>query len=242
MRLRAPLLLLLLTACAVSRPVVLISANAEWQALLQQVPATPVADTPYGPWFTRTVGGREVIFFHGGFGKVRAAGSTQYAIDRWHPPLLMNLGTCGGFGDARVGDITLVDRTVIYDLLESMGDADETIADYSTKLDVSRWPAALNGRVRVGTIVSGDRDLIPAEVPRLAAKYGASIGDWESGAIAYVASHNRVPVVILRQVTDVVSESSNPTAGNLELYRQAAYGAMAALLKLADEALPALSP
>jgi adenosylhomocysteine nucleosidase len=234
-------LALLAAGCATPRPVVLISADSEWKALLEQVPAVAVSDTPYGPWFTHPLGDREVIFFHGGYGKVRAAGSTQYAIERWHPPLLLNLGTCGGFGPAQIGDVTLVDKTVIYDLLEAMGDADQTIADYSTALDVSRWPEGLRSRVRVGTIVSGDRDLVPAEVNRLAAKYHASVGDWESGAIAYVAAHNQVPLVILRQVTDVVTETSNPTAGNLELWQRSTRAAMASLLALAAEAMPAFA-
>jgi nucleoside phosphorylase len=46
----------------------------------------------------------DLAFLHGGWGKVAAAGSTQYAIDRWAPARLINLGTCGGFKGVLNGD------------------------------------------------------------------------------------------------------------------------------------------
>ena len=153
----------------------------------------------------------------------------------------MNLGTCGGFDDAKVQDVVLADKTVIYDLYEAMGDAAETIADYSTALDVTRWPKRLDAKVHRATVVSADRDLVPAELPALAAKYRASYGDWESGAIAYVAAHNKVPLYILRSVTDVVSATENPSAGNLELWQRATVTAMAQLVALLADALPDLT-
>jgi len=82
------------------------------------------------------------VFLHGGWGKIAAAASAQYAIDRWHPALLVNLGTCGGFaGRVEVGDVVLVERTVVYDIIERMGDPREAIADYATTLDLS-WVGA----------------------------------------------------------------------------------------------------
>jgi adenosylhomocysteine nucleosidase len=51
-----------------------------------------------------------VIFLHGGWGKVSAAASTQFAIYTWHPRIVINLGTCGGFeGEIARGEIILVD-------------------------------------------------------------------------------------------------------------------------------------
>src|SRR5258708_33534862 len=74
----------------------MISANAEWKVVVAQVPGAAVHDTPYGQWLRR--GSDGVVLFHGGYGKVAAAGSTQFAIDRWHPRLIINVGTCGGVG------------------------------------------------------------------------------------------------------------------------------------------------
>src|SRR5215813_6650980 len=113
------------------RVVALISANAEWKILRAQLTEPVQHDTPFGEWFVHRLGGQDVVFFHGGYGKVSAAGSTQYAIGRWHPALLVNLGTCGGFGGERkVGDIVLASETMIYDIVELMGDPEEAIADF----------------------------------------------------------------------------------------------------------------
>lgn len=223
------------------RAVILVSARAEWQALLPLLRGAPVHDTPFGDWVAQRLGGVEVVLFHGGYGKVSAAGSTQYAIDRWHPSLLVNLGTAGGFGEGiAVGDVVLATRTVIYDIVERMGDPDEAIADFATGLDVSAWPARLRGRVKAAPLVSADRDLDPADLPALRRKYQAPAGDWESGAIAFVAARNRTPVVILRAVSDVVGATGSAAYGDAAAWERATAGLMSGLLALTADALPDL--
>lgn len=223
------------------RVVALISADAEWRAVMTLLPGAELHDTPFGSWFLRRVGQEDVVFYHGGWGKVAAAGSTQYAIDRWHPALLINLGACGGFGARKVGDIVLVSETTIYDIVEQMGDAAEAIAAYQARLDTSVWPARLAGRVVVGPIVSADRDLDPTAVAGLAATYHASAGDWESGAIAWVAARNHTRALILRSVSDVVdAPSGDDLYGADDAWQRAAAKAMASLIALFDDALPDL--
>jgi adenosylhomocysteine nucleosidase len=231
-----------LAGCAATpRTVAMISASAEWKVVVEQSPGAAVHATPYGDWLERDLGGRRVIFFHGGYGKVNAAGSTQYAIDRWHPRLVLNLGTCGAFGhDLHVGDVVLAKTTTIYDIYEAMGDADEAIADFRTQLDVSRWPARLASQVHVEPLVSADRDLVPGEIAALRSKYDAGAGDWESGAIAYVAAKNHTRAVILRGVTDVLDETQSPTTGNLALWQRETAKVMQHLLELVTNALPDL--
>jgi len=234
------LTLSLVAACGHASPrvAVLISANTEWKVLHEMVREED-RRSPLGEWFVRDVAGRPVLFFHGGWGKIAAAASTQYVIDRWRPELLVNLGTCGGFaGRAAVGDVILAAKTVVYDIVEAMGDPDEAIADYTTTLDTSAWPAALTGEVRHDVIVSGDRDLQPADVPRLAEHFHASVGDWESGAIAWTAHRNAVPVLILRGVSDVVGPSGSVTYGSMESFEAGTRKVLARLLTLLERAVP----
>jgi adenosylhomocysteine nucleosidase len=216
--------------------VVLVSADMEWKAVRALVPeATPVR-SPFGEWFlhdvTTAAGRRRVLLFHGGWGKIAAAGSTQYAIDRWKPRLLVNLGTCGGFrGAVEKGEILLVDKTVVYDIVEQMGDAAEAIADYTTPVDVAWIGKGLPAGVRQGPIVSADRDILPADIPRLRESYGAVAGDWESGAIAWIAARNHVPVLILRGVSDLVGADGDETYGNLGAFEAGARRVMKGLLE-----------
>lgn len=225
-----------------SRVVVLISANTEWKIILAQLPGEALHETPYGQWFVHRLASEDVVFFHGGYGKVSAAGSTQYAIEHWHPELLVNLGTCGGFGERKVGDIVLASETYIYDVIELMGDPDEAIESYHTRLDTTQWPARLAPRVVIGPIVSADRDIDPAAPETLRAKYHASVGDWESGAIAWVAAHNHTRVIILRGVTDRIDAAgSDPTYHAVGEWERASVAVMASLVTLLGEAMPDLA-
>jgi adenosylhomocysteine nucleosidase len=166
--------------------------------------------SPFGEWFTAPIGERAnpVLFFHGGWGKIAAAASMQYVIDRCSPSLVINLGTCGGFrGQVETGTIVLVERTVVYDIYEQMGDNDEHIAHYSTNIDLEWLGGRYPHEVVRSLMISGDRDLVADEIPTLSRKYGAVVGDWESGSIAWVGRKNGIRTLILRGVSDLVGES-----------------------------------
>ena len=105
-----------------NRFVVIISANIEWQVIQAIFPEVEIQSSSLGQWFEieLEVWGRPqpVLFFHGGWGKIAAAASAQYVIDRWSPALLVNLGTCGGFeGEVEKGTIILAERTLVYDII-----------------------------------------------------------------------------------------------------------------------------
>jgi adenosylhomocysteine nucleosidase len=220
--------------------IILISANAEWRAVRPLFPMAQVERTPFGETFMADLGAPPfqpggsgtARFLHGGWGKIAAAASTQYAIDRWQPELLVNLGTCGGFqGQIAQGEIVLAEKTIVYDIFEQMGDQQEHIDHYSTALDLSWLPDPPPIPVRRTLLVSGDRDLVVEEAPELVRRYGAAAGDWESGAIAWTAARNGVRLLVLRGVTDLVSAAGNETYGNLALFEQAAAGIMRRLVE-----------
>lgn len=202
--------------------VVIVSADAEWRAVVERFEDIEIGRTPFGEscflWYR--VNDREVptVYLHGGWGKIAAAASAQYAIDRWRPKLLINLGTCGGFaGDVEPGTILLADFTLVYDILEQMGDEDEAIGHYATELDLS-WLREPPLPVRRTLLVSADRDIVAADVVMLRERFGAIAADWESGAIAWVAARNGVRCLILRGVSDVVGPDGGEAYGRPELF------------------------
>ena len=213
---------------------VLISAVGEWRAVLSFYrPACQ--PSPYGDYFFTQLGGQPVVFLHGGWGKISAAASTQFAIQRWRPQQVINLGTCGGFsGLVKRGEILLITRTLVYDIDEKMGDPQQALAQYTTPIDLSWLKEPYPQPVRPACLVSADRDLNPADIGWLHERFGAIAADWESGAIAWVARRNQTRCLILRGVTDLVSQHGGEAYGSLEFYNQAAHGVMACLL----EALP----
>jgi adenosylhomocysteine nucleosidase len=190
------------------RTAVIVSCNYEWRATVPLFPGADVQPSPLGEWFVAslTVDGNEtpVLFFRGGWGKISAAASAQYVIDRWAPALLVNLGTCGGFrGEVERGEILLVERTIVYDIFEQMTDPDAAIAHYSTELDLS-W---------------------------LKARFKAVAADWESASIAWVAARNRVRCLILRGVSDLVGDGCGDAyEGRMPVYVEGAAAVMERLI------------
>jgi adenosylhomocysteine nucleosidase len=230
------LLVVALIGCASARPVppkavVVVSANMEWKVVKAAYPAVQMEVTPWGETFETTVAGERVVMFHGGWGKVAAAGSAQYAIDRWRPRYVVNLGTAGGFAGAiERHAVVLVDRTIIYDIIEAMGDSAEAIASYGATIDLSWLRRPYPSAVTKTLLVSGDRDLVPAQLAELAAKYSAVAGDWESGAIAYTCARNKQRVVILRGISDLVQPSGGEAYGNMPAFEEGARIVMTRLL------------
>jgi len=203
----ATVLGLLAEAFAAERPkvktVVLVSANAEWREVKKLFPAAAYQKQTFGEYFQYD---RDTIVAQGGWGKISAAASAQYAIDRWNPRNLVNLGTCGGItGRIERYAVLAATKTIVYDIVELMGDPEEALGFYSADLDL-RWagtppPSA----VIQAPLLSADHDLIAKDIPALVEKYGALAVDWESGAIAWVGKRNQKRVLILRGVSDMVS-------------------------------------
>jgi adenosylhomocysteine nucleosidase len=215
--------------------VVLISAGAEWRVVRARYSDASIERTPHGETFRADVGvHRDVRFMHGGWGKIAAAASTQYALDRFAPRLLVNLGTCGGFeGEVRRGDIILCERTVVYDIIEQMSDPDAAIEHYATTLDLT-WLSPSHPPADHRTLlVSADRDLLASELPTLRTRYGAVAGDWESGAIAWVAARSGIHTLILRGVSDVVGPTGGEAYdGGMQIFRE---GVAVVMTKLLDD-------
>ena len=219
--------------------VVIISADAEWEVarstLRTRFSAVPADATPYGEVYEAQLDdgfGLPLIFTHGGWGKIDAAASAQYAIDRWAPRLLVNLGTCGGFEGAIDRDaIVLADRTVVYDIVEQMSDPEAAFAHYTATLDLSWLREPYPHPVHRGLMLSGDRDLVVEDVPFLREHFGGTVGDWESGSIAHVATKNGVRCLVLRGVTDLLGAGgSDAYDGTLVIFRERAECVMSRLL------------
>ncbi len=223
--------------------VVLISANSEWQAVKEILAPGGIESTPPGESFNTTLGMWDVTLFHGGWGKISAAATTQFVIDHFQPGLLVNLGTCGGFeGRIANGAIILVTRTIVYDIIEQMSDPDEAISHYSTELDLSWLREPYPHSVQRGLLVSADRDIVASDIPGLFEKYAAVAADWESGAIAWVARRNGICCLILRGVTDLVGTKGDEAYGNMDLFHARTKTVMKELIEQLPDWLDNICP
>ncbi len=219
--------------------VVLVSAVAEWNAVKPLFPDAKMRRFPYGECFEILLQDEHISFFHSGWGKIASAGSMQYVIDQYKPDLMVNLGTCGGFeGEVKQGEIVLVEKTYVYDIVELMGDLD-IVSYYASSLDLGWLVEPYPYAVRRGMIASADSDLPPAKIPFLKTK-GAIAADWESAALAWVAQRNHARLLILRGVSDMVSEEGGEAYDNLEMFNERARGVMQQLIEQLPEWLNAV--
>ena len=218
---------------------VLISAIAEWNAVKPLFPSAKLRRFPFGECFDILMQDEHISFFHSGWGKIASAGSMQYVIDKYSPDLIVNLGTCGGFEDTvKQGDIILVDKTYVYDIVELMGDLD-IVSYYASDLDLSWLAEPYPFPARRGMIASADSDLPPGKIQFLKS-LGAIAADWESAALAWVAQRNNAHLLILRGVSDMVSEDGGEAYNNIEMFNERAKGIMAQLIEQLPEWLNAV--
>jgi len=213
--------------------VVLVSASTEWDGVKPLFPKTEVQQTPYGELLDVTLESHKLTLMHSGLGKIASAGCMQYAIDHYKPDLIVNLGTCGGFeGVVEQGDLILVERTFVYDIVDLMGGFD-IMKHYASSLDLSWLAEPYPFPARRGLIASADSDLPPEKIPFLRSK-GALAADWESAAFAWVANKNNARLLILRMVSDLVSEKGGEAYDDNDVFKERAKE----IMKLLIEQLP----
>ena len=213
------------------KTVVIISAITEWAAVKGALVPHSLRETPYGESFMPTLDGQKYTFFHAGWGKAASAGAMQYVIDQISPDLTVNLGTCGGFeGEVALDDVILVERTFMYDIVELMGDYGSVPDYYASNLDLSWLPEPFPFPARRGVLASADCDLPPEKIPLLKVQ-GAIAADWESAALAWIARKNGSRLLILRAVSDLVSEEAGEAYDNIVLFKERTKGIMRRLIE-----------
>ena len=223
---------------SVYKVVILVSSDTEWSELKKILQPRMVDRSVFGEMYTSKLGAVDVLIFQSGWGKVTAAATTQFVIDHYHPSLLMNLATCGGFlGRTTVGEIICVNHAIIYDIIEQMSDPQEAIDFYSTSIDLSWLKKDWLHGVTMDRIVSADRDLVLGEITLLQEQFDARVGDWESGPIAWVAGRNQQRLLILRGVSDVVGASGGEVYENMTAYTDRTNMVMKRLITIAGEFL-----
>jgi 5'-methylthioadenosine nucleosidase len=138
-------------------------------------------------------------------GSVPAALLTHAVISRFSPARLINAGTAGGFqsrggaiGDVYLGASPVVfhDRRIALPGFEAMG-----VGSFPVESDAAL--AAKLG-VKVGAVTTGDSlDATPEDLKRMNAS-GAHVKEMEAAAVAWVCERHKVPLVLIKAITDLV--------------------------------------
>lgn len=219
-----------------------ICSKAEWSSVKEILKDMEYEayTYPFGEFLKIMLNYKDCIFYYSGATKTRSSAACQYAIDKWKPQIVIVLGTCGGVSEKlKVLDITVANKTVQYDCIDRMGDEPYIFYKPFTTLIDNSWIdfSKFVNKVHEGTIATADQD-INYEVLTMLRKEKVLCADWESGAIAYICSLNKVNTCIVRGITDIPTENIIESACNQGVdYKE---NTPKIMKKLVEEILPVL--
>ncbi|MCR5265143.1 MAG: 5'-methylthioadenosine/adenosylhomocysteine nucleosidase [Cyanobacteria bacterium RUI128] len=169
---------------------------------------------------TGNIGKYKIILTKSGVGKVNAAITTQYIIDKYKPKYIINTGLAGSLTkNLTTGDIIIAEKTIQHDFdLTAFGNhkgymgngtnADKPTEYFSDKNLISKFKN-INSDITIGTIATGDVFVTDVQTKENIRKlFNADAADMESAAIAQTANRNNVPVIVIRTISDGKNEST----------------------------------
>ncbi len=183
-------------------------------------------------FYQGTLSGTQAIVVQCGIGKVNAALCVQILADLFHVTHVINTGVAGSLdAGLDIGDIAISTDLMYHDFtvgplgyawgqvpgMETHSfPADEAMAELAQKLC-----RELGYHCRLGRIVSGDQFVASSEEKeRILEHVGGICTEMEGAAIAHAAYRNRLPVLVLRAISDKADNSAEMDYPTFE--RQAA--------------------
>lgn len=130
--------------------------------------------------------------------------TTELAISHLHPDMIVNAGTCGAFksNGSEIGDVYLSDGPVMFHDRRIPDDelGVQSLGNYPTynSREMARDLGLKLGKCTTGSSLDmSDEDL------EIITKNGGQLKDMEAGAVAFVASLYKIPVICVKSVTDL---------------------------------------
>lgn len=191
---------------------------------------------------TGNLGKYKIVLSKAGVGKVNAASTTQYIIDKYKPIYIINIGIAGSLSpDLNAGDTIIAKKMVQHDFdvtafghpkgyMDNGIDPDKPTIYYSDKNLKNKF-LNINSNLKEGTIATGDIFLTDSKLKEsIKTEFNADAIDMESAAIAQTAMRNNIPVIVLRTISDGVNGTTKEYYQNKQnLARKSALTVISAL-------------
>lgn len=131
--------------------------------------------------------------------------ATLSAIERLHPDLIVNSGTCGAFKSkgAAIADVYIGNAVMFHDRRVPGDDVwgTQALGNYPVWDGAQSLADALH--FKTGKVTTGSSlDMQPCDLD-IIMQHGGELKDMEGAAIAFVASLMKVPVLFVKSVTDL---------------------------------------
>ena len=161
-----------------------------------------------------------LILSTSGVGKVSAAMTTQYLINKFEPEIILFTGIAGALNSTyEIGNIIIANTCIQYDIDASeLGFSPGTIpyTDYKTfssdhkLLDLAKKIKTKNA-IHFGTILTGDQFISHKKRINYQHLFDYFKGDaieMEGAALAHVCTHNNLPFLVIRTISDKADETA----------------------------------
>ena len=134
-----------------------------------------------------------------------AAMTTTLAIERLHPDMVINSGTCGAWArhGMKVGQVCLASGAMFHDR-RVPGDnawATQGLGNYPTWDGTEKMAQALS--LTMGKVTTGSSFDMSEEEEQLIESNGGRLKEMEGAAVAFVCSLFHIPVILVKAVTNL---------------------------------------
>jgi adenosylhomocysteine nucleosidase len=149
-----------------------------------------------------------------GTGKIRSASGTQLLLDHFDCTTLYHFGSAGALApELRIGDVVIANDIVEHDYIQRFGVTEDhpiAVSHEPLVAKLLKFGSSNNVPVHRGRIVSGNEDVVTTlRRDELRERFGGLSVDWESAGCALVCNINRVPVVVVRAISDYAYEKTH---------------------------------
>lgn len=138
-------------------------------------------------------------------GTLPAALSTFIALRDFNPDLIINAGTAGGFSSrgAKIGDVYFVTSTSFHDRRVPLPGFQE-YGVHHANINFDNKALIQDLGLKTGHLSTGDSLDMSLEDKKIIEDNQSNLKDMEGAAISWVAQTYKVPIYLLKSVTDIV--------------------------------------
>lgn len=163
------------------------------------------------PAYSFKLEGKDCILALSGIGKVSAGLTTQLLIDKFSPSYIFNFGTCGGMNNSvKILNYYAVQKCCQYDF--DLSALDDVPVGYIQEYDSVYFNAVTDGLdfLEKRNIASADKFTHKDQDVKTINDMDCSICDMEAGAIAQVCTSNSTPLVVIKGISDIHGNGTQP--------------------------------
>jgi adenosylhomocysteine nucleosidase/adenosylhomocysteine/aminodeoxyfutalosine nucleosidase len=186
---------------------VLVTSKKEWEALLNVygIDKDLTDSYTYGDYYKTSIYNKDVLLFRSIGRKAMSSAAVQYMIDKFNLKKVVLIGTATLVADyLDYGDIIIPDKVSEYDL--SIREIEPLIKDSSViklnKVNVSM-------KYFDGLLGTSDKPLITKKDYLEAKETEMVASDTEAAAVARVCKLNNVDIVVIKGISDRISDEGN---------------------------------